>query len=82
MGPVDKREMGQKSGFTPEDYSSIFKQIGITKVIRLNEAKYDRKRFIKEGISHADLYFNDGSNPSDEILNEFLNHCESHFNNT
>ena len=51
------------------------------KVIRLNEAKYDRKRFILNGISHNDLFFVDGSNPSEEIVNDFLKVCENHFAN-
>lgn len=50
MGPIDQRLDGQKSGFTPEEYSEIFKQINVKRVIRLNEAKYDRKRFIQNGI--------------------------------
>jgi cell division cycle 14 len=46
MGPVDRREDGQRSGFTPEEYGDIFKKLNVSKVVRLNEAKYDRKRFI------------------------------------
>lgn len=46
--------------------------MGVSKVIRLNEARYDRKRFIKEEISHSDLYFNDGSNPNNDIVRDFL----------
>lgn len=79
MGPVEKREEGQKSGFTPEEYSEIFRSMHVSKVIRLNEAKYDRKKFLQRGISHVDLYFVDGSNPSDDIVDDFLHHCESHF---
>lgn len=79
MGPIDRREEGQKSGFTPEEYSDIFKAINVKRVVRLNEAKYDRKRFIMNGVSHTDLFFVDGSNPSDEIMNDFLKVCEQHF---
>ncbi len=53
--------------------------MNVKKVIRLNEAKYDRKRFIQLGISHSDLFFVDGSNPSEDIVNEFLKICEAHF---
>jgi cell division cycle 14 len=42
MGPIDKREENQRSGFTPEEYCEIFKLWNVKKVIRLNEAKYDR----------------------------------------
>jgi len=58
--------------FTPEDYVPIFKKLGVTTVIRLNNKQYDRERFTKAGIRHHDLYFLDGSCPSDEIINEFL----------
>jgi cell division cycle 14 len=37
----------------------------VTHVIRLNEAKYDRQKFLKAGIKHTDLFFIDGSTPSD-----------------
>jgi cell division cycle 14 len=55
--------------------------MNVKRVIRLNEARYDRKRFIDLGISHTDLFFPDGSNPSDEIVNEFIKVCELHFAN-
>eukprot|EP00331_Platyophrya_macrostoma_P015792 CAMPEP_0176471344 /NCGR_PEP_ID=MMETSP0127-20121128/41078_1 /TAXON_ID=938130 /ORGANISM="Platyophrya macrostoma, Strain WH" /LENGTH=426 /DNA_ID=CAMNT_0017865977 /DNA_START=20 /DNA_END=1300 /DNA_ORIENTATION=- len=58
--------------FTPEDYIPIFKKFGVTRVIRLNKKEYDREKFIKNGIKHTELYFLDGSTPSDEIIEEFL----------
>ena len=45
----------------------------------MNEAKYDRQKFIKQGVSHTDLFFPDGSNPSDDIVQDFLQICERHF---
>ncbi len=36
--------------------------------MRLNEPKYDRQKFIKAGINHSELYFIDGSTPSDVII--------------
>lgn len=51
--------------FTPEDYISIFKKFGVTRVVRLNKKEYDREKFIKNGIKHTELYFIDGSTPSD-----------------
>lgn len=79
MGPIDSKEDGQRSGNCPEKYCGIFKKLDVKKVIRLNEAKYERKKFIKEGISHNDLFFVDGSNPSDDIVAEFMDVCERHF---
>ena len=42
----------------------VFKHFGVTHVVRLNEAKYERQKFIKAGINHSDLFFIDGSTPS------------------
>jgi hypothetical protein len=40
-------------------------------VIRLNEAKYDRMKFVKAGIKHTDLFFIDGSTPPDVNKHSF-----------
>ena len=42
--------------------------MGITLVVRLNKPAYDKKIFEKNGISHRDLYFMDGTTPSEEIV--------------
>jgi len=54
----------------------IFKQFGVTLVIRLNQPQYDAEVFVSNGIRHVDLYFLDGSNPSDEIIARFLELAE------
>lgn len=64
--------------FTPEDYVPIFKQFGVTMVIRLNKKAYEGSRFTKNGIKHEEIYFLDGSTPTDVISsnhlrNKFLN---------
>jgi len=66
MGPVDNN-LG-KRGNTPEDYLQVFKHFGVSHVVRLNEPKYDKQKFIKHGIKHTDLFFIDGSTPSDVNL--------------
>lgn len=63
--------------FTPEDYVPVFRDAGITLVVRLNKEQYDRRRFINHGIKHVDLYFIDGSCPSREIISKFLHIVES-----
>jgi len=63
--------------FTPEDYVPIFKDGGIQLVVRLNNKQYDRRRFIDHGIKHVDLYFTDGSCPSNEIITKFLHISEN-----
>jgi len=44
--------------------------------VRLNKRIYDAKRFVKGGFHHVDLFFVDGSTPSDDILARFLEVCE------
>lgn len=34
--------------------------------------RYDREFFLQAGISHVDMYFDDGSNPTDEIVRAFI----------
>ncbi|KAJ1021907.1 hypothetical protein NDA16_003669 [Ustilago loliicola] len=49
-----------------------FKDRGVKLVVRLNNPLYDREAFLNAGIDHADMYFDDGSNPTQEILEEFI----------
>ncbi|KAE9333313.1 hypothetical protein PF008_g14509 [Phytophthora fragariae] len=59
------------------DYAALFRSLGVTCVIRFNEATtYDRKAFTHAGLRHIDLPFPDGSNPSDDILFKFIRVCE------
>jgi cell division cycle 14 len=61
----------------PEDYVRIFRQMGITAVVRLNAATYDSCKFTRQGLRHYDLIFSDGSCPSDDTVRRFLAICES-----
>lgn len=63
--------------FTPENYVPIFRDADIKLVMRLNNKQYDRQRFIDHGIKHVDLYFLDGSCPSNEIIGKFLHIVEN-----
>jgi hypothetical protein len=55
----------------------MFREAGIGHVIRLNKKQYDRRRFTEHGIHHSDLYFTDGSCPSNEISSKFLELSEN-----
>jgi len=79
MGPVEKRDAQQRYGHHPDKYVEVFKKFEVKRVIRLNEAKYDRDIFIKSGISHNDLFFVDGSTPPDEIVSDFMKLADEHF---
>ncbi|CAB0003445.1 unnamed protein product, partial [Nesidiocoris tenuis] len=57
---------------SPESYYSYFKGSNVSTIVRLNQKLYDAKQFIKSGFQHRDLFFPDGSTPSDHILSRFL----------
>ncbi|XP_041791530.1 dual specificity protein phosphatase CDC14AB isoform X2 [Chelmon rostratus] len=62
---------------SPEAYFPYFRKHNVTAVIRLNKKIYDSKRFMDAGFNHYDLFFLDGSTPSDIITRRFLHICES-----
>ncbi|KAJ6627473.1 protein-tyrosine phosphatase-like protein [Mycena sp. CBHHK59/15] len=49
-----------------------FDKRNIKLVVRLNTELYDRSTFLDRGIDHMELYFDDGTNPTDEIVRTFL----------
>ncbi|XP_053148358.1 dual specificity protein phosphatase CDC14B isoform X3 [Hemicordylus capensis] len=61
----------------PEAYFPYFKKNNVTTIIRLNRRMYDSKRFKEAGFEHYDLFFADGSIPTDTIVKTFLNICEN-----
>mmetsp|Transcript_20709 Transcript_20709/g.51003 ORF Transcript_20709/g.51003 Transcript_20709/m.51003 type:complete len:409 (+) Transcript_20709:79-1305(+) len=62
---------------TPETYYEFFRENNVTGVIRFNNKVYDRKKFLDAGINHYDLYFADGSNPTDAIIKRFMEVAEN-----
>ncbi|XP_041126522.1 dual specificity protein phosphatase CDC14AB-like isoform X1 [Polyodon spathula] len=61
----------------PEAYFPYFRKHNVTTIIRLNKKIYDASRFTDAGFDHYDLFFVDGSTPSDVIVRRFLHICES-----
>ncbi|MBZ3887081.1 Dual specificity protein phosphatase CDC14A [Sciurus carolinensis] len=61
----------------PEAYFPYFKKHNVTAVVRLNKKIYEAKRFTDAGFEHYDLFFIDGSTPSENIVRRFLNICEN-----
>lgn len=53
-----------------------FSQASVKLVIRLNNPLYDSKEWLERGVDHKDLYFDDGTNPSDEIVKSFIHMCD------
>ncbi|XP_051480637.1 dual specificity protein phosphatase CDC14A isoform X2 [Apus apus] len=77
-GPHPKSKL--ENGYplhAPEAYFPYFKKHNVTSIIRLNKKIYEAKRFTDAGFEHYDLFFIDGSTPSDSIVQRFLNICES-----
>ncbi|XP_026179491.1 dual specificity protein phosphatase CDC14AB isoform X3 [Mastacembelus armatus] len=77
-GPHSKTKL--ENGYplhAPEAYFPYFRKHNVTTVIRLNKKIYDSKRFTDAGFDHYDLFFLDGSTPSDVIIRRFLHICES-----
>lgn len=59
----------------PQPYQNCldyFEKRNVKLVIRLNTQLYDRDTFIDRGIDHMELYFDDGTNPTDEIVRTFI----------
>ncbi|KAH8328373.1 hypothetical protein KR067_008594 [Drosophila pandora] len=61
----------------PERYFTYFRDNNVTTVIRLNAKVYHASSFENAGFDHKDLFFIDGSTPSDAILKKFLSICET-----
>ena len=77
MGPIDANKRKNNHGNSPEDYLQVFRHFGVTTVVRLNDEQYEKRKFIENGIAHSDLFFIDGSAPSDAIVDEFIRISEA-----
>ena len=60
-----------------ELYLKYFSKHNVTTVIRLNQSQYDPAIFTSKGIKHYDLIFTDGGTPTDFILKQFLQICQT-----
>jgi len=62
---------------TPDFYIPIWRKFAVTTIIRLNKKCYDKRIFTKAGFDHHDMYFVDGTTPSDQIIAKFNEICEN-----
>jgi cell division cycle 14 len=53
-------------------YFDYFRANNISTIIRLNKKVYDAAAFTRAGFQHIDLFFVDGSTPSDDIVRKFI----------
>jgi len=58
------------------DYFDLWRKHKVSAVVRLNKKIYDKEDFVKAGFSHYDMYFLDGSVPTPEIIDRFLDAAE------
>lgn len=75
--PAKTESFIKQKKLSAEKYCSILKKIGIRTVIRLNKPSYDSNIFKSQGIDHFELRYKDGSVPSKEIIDQFINICSS-----
>jgi hypothetical protein len=71
-GDAEYEDIGECRVFSAHYYVDIFKEIGVTTVIRLNEPEYDSSIFTSAGIELHDLEFEDCTAPSNQIVSKFL----------
>ena len=78
-GPHDARACTPEGYVTTavDDLVPHFKRKGVAAVVRLNKKYYNEKRFKDAAIAHHDMYYLDGSNPPEPILQRFLAVCEA-----
>eukprot|EP00917_Polyrhabdina_sp_WS-2016_P031265 GHVP01066670.1.p1 GENE.GHVP01066670.1~~GHVP01066670.1.p1 ORF type:complete len:324 (+),score=47.94 GHVP01066670.1:148-1119(+) len=76
-GPIEtkQQELGYPS-LTAEEIVPILKQLEIEKVVRLNQKQYNAEIFTANGFEHFDLFFPDGSCPTKNVIEKFLEIAE------
>jgi cell division cycle 14 len=57
---------------TPVELAPVFRGLGITTIIRLNEKSYDETVFREAGFDFIEMFFPDGTCPPEAILEKFL----------
>ncbi|CAB3233138.1 unnamed protein product [Arctia plantaginis] len=62
---------------SPEHYHQYFRTHRVTTIVRLNKKSYDARQFTSHGFEHRELFFVDGSVPSDLIVNRFIRISEA-----
>ena len=55
----------------------LFQRLGVTCIVRFNKKLYDKRKFTQAGIRHVELFYEDGSNPSEQIMQRFIQICEN-----
>jgi protein-tyrosine phosphatase len=79
QGPSPPREGPSRIGLPAEYYASLFSSSmetsffgGIGAVVQLNEERYNEAKLVERGIDHIPMIYDDGSIPSSETVDKFL----------
>eukprot|EP00961_Rhodomonas_salina_P122505 1649998-Rhodomonas_salina.1 len=76
-GPDDKEPDPEEGLHHPKHFVEKFRALGVSTVVRLNEqSTYDAAHFDTAGYRHVDLFYQDCTTPSDEIVLNFLRECD------
>ncbi|KAI7836708.1 hypothetical protein COHA_009484 [Chlorella ohadii] len=76
-GPsAQPKHFGGWRTYMPEDYIEYFREHNVGAVVRLNKKMYESSRFTQYGVRHYEMYFPDGTCPSEQILLRFLEVAE------
>ncbi|KAH9943029.1 phosphatases II [Epithele typhae] len=70
--PVKSVALQRKLSTPFQNCLDYFEREGVKLVVRLNNALYDAQLFQDRGINHVEMYFDDGTNPADEIVRRFI----------
>uniref|UniRef100_A0A8R1DKT5 protein-tyrosine-phosphatase n=1 Tax=Caenorhabditis japonica TaxID=281687 RepID=A0A8R1DKT5_CAEJA len=68
-------ESREENGYpyhAPDVYFDYFREKRVSTIVRLNAKNYHASKFVRAGFDHVDLFFVDGSTPSDEIMLKFI----------
>ena len=82
MGPKSpSRKNPESSGqfdHEPSEFVEEFRKRNVSAVVRLNDAHtYDSGAFTSQGIAHHDVFFEDCTVPSVDVIEKFLNICDA-----
>jgi cell division cycle 14 len=80
LGAASYRDDRARRGlrhFSPGFYVPILRELGVSAVVRLNEAAYDPAAFAAAGMEHVDLPFPDCGLPPPAVVSRFLSAAEA-----
>jgi cell division cycle 14 len=81
VGPKERAKAAEFGQYDhePREYIAEFARRGVSTIVRLNEASnYDKDIFTSQGgFAHHDIYFDDCTVPSADVVKRFLDVCDS-----